>query len=335
MSRKTMRALFDVLLTIMIVFEMLIQYTGDFLHEVIGFAFFATVVAHLVLSTKWMKSVTRSAKRGRLSARNGALAAMGIMLAGTMLVLGVSSLAISEILSSAGLAWTIGSYSTWATVHAASSYALCALVVVHLAMHWAFLASAFKVEYDPSRRHAINVGVHAVAAVGAVALGINAAKEVFPQVAQVALAEDADRKPFASLSDIPYEETSPSSGNASSSDRATAESTDTTNGKGGRRHGKGEKGQIAESSSTNPSEIADTANRPDTYSAPSEQEGQDTYESQGALDDNAYNYYEPDYETEESEQPSFSNVSGTCPLCHKNCPLSAPRCNKPYEAGLI
>lgn len=32
---------------------------------------------------------------------------------------------------------------------------------------------------------------------------------------------------------------------------------------------------------------------------------------------------------------SASAVTGTCTLCRKNCPLSAPQCNKPYEAGLI
>ena len=34
--RKTTRVAFDAVLTIMLVFEMFIQYTGDFLHEVVG-----------------------------------------------------------------------------------------------------------------------------------------------------------------------------------------------------------------------------------------------------------------------------------------------------------
>ena len=36
-----------------------------------------------------------------------------------------------------------------------------------------------------------------------------------------------------------------------------------------------------------------------------------------------------------SDSGSSNGASGTCPLCHKNCPLSAPQCNRPYEAGLI
>lgn len=327
MGRKTIRVIFDVLLTIMIVFEMFIQYTGNFLHEVIGFAFFATVVAHLILSAKWMKSVARSAKKGRLSMRNGMLAAMGILLAGTMLVLGVSSVAISNILSSAGMVWTIGSYSTWATVHAASSYLLCALVVMHLAMHWAFLASAFKVEYNPARRRAINAGVHAIAGVGAIALGITAIREVSPQTtATIALADDSDRRAFENPSDIVEESTS-------SPESAAAESANTANtdGKGNRHHSKGGKRRAEQIDNTSSSETADTSDEPNSYGIPNGQENVNSYEDQNALDKNTYDYSEP----EEFEQPNISTASGTCPLCHKNCPLSAPQCNKPYEAGLI
>ena len=53
-SHKTKMAL-DVVLTLLIVFEMLIQYTGNFFHEVMGFVFFATIVTHLVFSSAWMK----------------------------------------------------------------------------------------------------------------------------------------------------------------------------------------------------------------------------------------------------------------------------------------
>lgn len=322
-----MRAIFDVLLTIMIVFEMFIQYTGNFLHEVIGFAFFATVVAHLILSAKWMKSVARSAKRGRLSMRNGTLAAMGILLAGTMLVLGVSSIAISDILSSVGIVWTIGSYSMWATVHAVSSYLLCALVVVHLAMHWAFLASAFKVEYNPARRRAINAGIHAIAGVGAIALGVTAVREVFPQTtATIALADDSDRQAFENPSDIIEE-------SASSPESAVTESANTANtdSKGNRHHGKGGKHRAEQIENTGSSETADTLDEPNSHGISEEQESINSYEDQNALLENTYDYSEP----EEFEQPNISTASGTCPLCRKNCPLSAPQCNKPYEAGLI
>ena len=336
MSKKTVRVIFDVLLTIMIVFEMFIQYTGNFLHEVIGFVFFATVVAHLILSAKWMKGVARSARRGRLSMRNGALAAMGILLAGTMLILGVSSVAISNVLSSAGLVWTLGSYSMWATVHAASSYALCALVAVHLAMHWAFLASAFKVEYDPSRRRAISAGVHAIAGVGAVALGITAAREFLPQAeAQVALAKDANQEAFESITDRAYDGGG-SSAAAPLSGNTADKATDTAKSKGDKRHGKGDSGsanseQAKEPSDTSSTVTTDTTSDSATNEAQNQSANQDAYEATASSDEGVYDYYEP----EESNEADYSEVGGFCTLCRKQCPLSAPQCNRPYEAGLI
>ncbi len=179
-NKQALRVVLDILLTVLLVVEMFIQYTGVLLHEVIGFAFFATVAVHLVLSTKWIKNTAGSVRTGKLTKRRTALAVMGILLFITIVVLGVSSVAISNLLAQAGFSWTIGSYALWTTVHAVSSYVLCALVVIHLGMHWAFLASAFRVPYNPSRRRAINVSMHAVAAVGALALGVMAASKVAP-----------------------------------------------------------------------------------------------------------------------------------------------------------
>lgn len=178
--KKAIRIALDSLLTVMIVAEMLIQFTGVFLHEVIGFAFFVTVVIHLILSAKWIKSTAATAKTGSLNPRRKALAVMDILLAVNMVVLGVSSVAISTILASAGFTWALGSYATWSAIHSVSSYTLCALVTVHLGMHWAFLASALRVPYNPSRRRAINAGVNAVAAAGALALGALAVSKATP-----------------------------------------------------------------------------------------------------------------------------------------------------------
>ena len=335
MKKKTVRVILDVLLTIMLVFEMFIQYTGNFLHEVVGFAFFATIVVHLALSAKWMKGVARSAKKGRLSMRNGALAAMGVLLAGTMLVLGVSSVAISNILSSAGMTWPLGSYSTWATVHAASSYALCALVAVHLAMHWSFLASAFKVDYDPSRRRAIGAGVHAIAGVGAVALGITAARELLPQAdTQVALATESDREAFANVSDRAHE-SGASSESASSSESSAAKAADPSKSTGGKRHGKGKNGgtdteRAKESSGTSASETTGATPSPGVSEIQGQTESPGSYDTAIASEQNA-DYYEP----ETSSEADQFEASGICTLCRKQCPLSAPQCNRPYEAGLI
>ena len=293
--KKTMRIVLDAMLTAMLVFEMFIQFTGEFLHEVIGFAFFATIVVHMILSAKWMKGAARAARDGRLRGRRRAHGVMACLLAATTAVLAVSSIAISNLLANAGFAWPLGSYVLWATIHGLSSYVLCGLVVVHLAMHWAFLASAFKVPYDPSRRQAISTGVHVAAAVGAVALGIAAAQELMPQQAVQASGSTAasgdepdGRQQFADVSDAPYE-----------GPTGAAERKDDAESHAGRMQ------------EALPADVSEAAE-------PAEGVGRE-------------------YE-EESEEPAAAAEEadpGICTLCRKQCSLSAPRCDRPYRAGLI
>lgn len=288
---KAMRVALDVALTVMIVFEMLIQFTGEFLHEVVGFAFFATVVVHIALSAAWMKKTARNAKAGKLTARRTALAVIGCLLAVAVIVLGVSSVAISGILSSAGFVWPLGSYALWVNVHTVSSYALCGLVVIHLAMHWAFLASAFKVPYNPARRRAISTGVNAVAALGVVALGVTVAGKMAPQVAQANAEQSASEPTDASGASEP--------------------STNST----GKHSGAGKSGKSENSSagSTTGNSSGNSNSGSSSNSAPSSGSSQGSGTGAGAS----------------------SDASGICTICRKKCPLSAPKCNKPYEQGLL
>ena len=296
-GKKTTRVALDVALTAMIIAEMFIQFTGVLLHEVIGFAFFATVAVHLALSAKWIKSTAGAARKGSMGKRRAALAVVGTLLAVNMVVLGISSIAISTILEGAGLVWTLGSYTTWSAIHAASSYALCALVTVHLCMHWAFLASAFRVPYDPSRRKAIDTGVRTVAAVGALALGAVAVNQAMPIVG----AGSIDAAAQASAAEAPETTSSASSGSGSAS--IGSDASERSGGKG--KKGKGLSGATGTTGATGTPSTSGTS-------------------AQGS---NAT--------TESSDGGESSIVSGICTLCHKQCPLSAPQCDKPYREGLL
>ena len=304
-AKKKIRIVLDILLTAMIVFEMFIQYTGEFLHEVIGFAFFATVVIHLLLSAKWMKSTVGVAKAGRMTARRTALAVMGVLLAIATIVLGVSSVAISGLLSSAGFVWTLGSYSMWATVHAFSSYTLCALVTVHLAMHWVFLASAFKVPYDPSRRRAISTGVHAAAVVGAVALGVLAVQQVRPSAANAAAIGDDTSTSGGSQENAFSDPVNDASDGSATAQPSASKSSPSSKKKPGSSSSSASASPVEGSSGSGQSASSSSSSGP--AQAPS---------SNGSAQ-------------------SSSTASGICTLCRKQCPLSAPKCDKPYEAGLI
>ena len=319
-AKKRFRIVLDVLLTAMLVFEMFIQYTGDFLHEVVGFAFFATVVIHLLLSAKWMKSTGRMAKSGKLTARRTALAVMGMLLAIDMVMLGVSSVAISGLLSSAGFVWTLGSYAMWATVHSFTAYALGALVAVHLAMHWAFLASAFKVPYDPSRRRAISTGVHAVAAVGAVALGVMAVQKLGPSTASASTVGD-DSSASEGSQDNTFANPVDDAGSVSANGSAVASSSASASASAQTSASKGSAPSKKKSSSSSPSASSSSnASSTSSQSAPSSgSESEQAPQSSGGS----------------SSAQESSTASGICTLCRKQCPLSAPKCDKPYQAGLI
>ncbi len=265
------RIAFDAILSALLVVEMFFQLTGDFLHEVLGVVFFICIAAHLVLSRAWIAGTSAAIKGKRMTARRWLLAIMGILLALAMIALVVSSLMISQVLSSAGISLAVaGTGEVWYLVHVASSYLMCALVVVHLAMHWIAVASVFKVPYNPARRKAIGAAVNTVAVVGVVALGatgFGAAGDALVSVGSQA-----------------------SNGNGSGSGSGTGER---------RRRGH---------------EVSSGTLGQGTYG-----DGSGTGGGSGSP----------------SGSGSSNGASGTCPLCHKNCPLSAPQCNRPYEAGLI
>ncbi len=271
------RIAFDAILSALLVVEMFFQLTGDFLHEVLGVVFFICVVAHLVLSRAWIAGTSAAIKGKRMTARRWLLAIMGILLALAMIALVVSSLMISQVLSSAGISLAVaGTGEVWYLVHVASSYLLCALVVVHLAMHWIAVASVFKVPYNPARRKAIGAAVNTVAVVGVVALGATG----------FGAAGDA----LASVGSQASNENGSGSGSGAGSGSGTGERS---------RHG---------------------------HEVSSGTLGQGTYgDGSGAGGGSGSS----------SGSGSSGGASGTCPLCHKNCPLSAPQCNRPYEAGLI
>ena len=361
MDKKTVRVALDAMLTIMIVFEMFIQYTGDFLHEVVGLVFFLTIGVHLALSAKWMKSTAHTAKSGRLTARRAALAVMGCLLAIVSIALAVSSIAISNLLAQAGFAWPIGSYGAWVIVHAVSSYALCALVAIHLAMHWVFVVNALRIPYNPARRKAIGTGVHAVAALGAVALGISAVREALPQNVLTAIAgENSNQTAFSDVNDRAIDEGTGES-NAADDSETTGNSTDNNAANGsstGENASSGQNGSNGSSDEistrgnqkrgrhgkhrhdvddTEYSDYGNSTPTPDSQSENTSDSSTDGLSGQGNdsdLDDSSDSGYGSDYYDDDADDGA-SNVAGYCPLCHKNCPLSAPQCNRPYEAGLI
>lgn len=343
--KKATRMAIDVALSIMIVFEMLIQFTGDFLHEVVGFAFFATVVLHIALSYSWVKKTAHKASKGTLKARQASLAVVSSLLGICMLVLGVSSIAISGILESAGFIWPFGEYDPWVVIHTISSYALCALVVVHLAMHWVFFASALRVPYDASRRRAIGMGVNTVAALGVAALGATALRATNLQI------EQAEQSRQNEGNAVSFENTDTAAGlegtgTSSSADAASAESVQSVPGveapQNQRRSRKNRRDDAAtrgnaETHSTNTGgqgSLSDGTGSVGTQDNAAGQSGS-TEGSASSEIDAANGAGSGDNAAAQESTGSGYSSSSVCTLCRKRCTFDNLRCDKPYREGLL
>lgn len=171
MKGRSARMALDGALTILLIVSMLAQLTGVIVHEIIGVVFLIAVVAHIVNSFWWMKTVARLVENAQVKGGQLALFVVAVLLGVTVALLAVSSVPISRLLYQVGLAPKVMS-SMWLVVHKVSAFLLCILAVVHLAMHWASILKHLNIPFDPSKRKAIGLGVKAVSCAGIVALGV-------------------------------------------------------------------------------------------------------------------------------------------------------------------
>lgn len=171
MKGRSARMALDGALTILLIASMLAQLTGVIAHEIIGVVFLLAVVAHIVNSFWWMKTVARLVENAQVKGGQLALFVVAVLLGVAVAVLAVSSVPISRLLYQVGLAPKVMS-SMWLAVHEVSAFLLCILAVVHLAMHWASILKHLNIPFDPSKRKAIGLGVKAVSCAGIVALGV-------------------------------------------------------------------------------------------------------------------------------------------------------------------
>lgn len=171
MKGRSARMALDGALTILLIASMLAQLTGVIAHEIIGVVFLLAVIAHIVNSFWWMKTVARLVENAQVKGGQLALFVVAVLLGVAVAVLAVSSVPISRLLYQVGLAPKVMS-SMWLAVHKVSAFLLCILAVVHLAMHWASILKHLNIPFDPSKRKAIGLGVKAVSCASIVALGV-------------------------------------------------------------------------------------------------------------------------------------------------------------------
>lgn len=332
MPKLKSRMMFDVVLTVMLVFEMFYQLTGNLLHEIVGAAFFICIVVHLLFSSRWIKDTAKSIGKNKMNRRRKSLTIVAMLLFVDVLALAFSSIVISNTLWTAGIDLSaLNPNGIWYPIHTASAYGLCALTLGHLAMHWVSMAHVMRIEYNPERRQAIGQCVNVAVGLGALALGVAGAQQVGQALPLDLLDGDSTNTVESSST------ASASSSTAPMSTRDTMDSLATTNAPAAneseslpldRTQTKSSKqGKSASrSSSTREQQSNDVALSNDASSTQSETTAERTEEQSPA--------YETTSESGTSESSSSQNL-GTCTLCPKHCSLSSPRCNKPYAAGLI
>ena len=263
------RIIFDLLLTVVLLFEVLHQLTGNTLHEIVGAAFFVCIVVHLSFASRWIKGAAGSLKAGQLAARQKRLAVIAILLAIDVLVLLASSIVISETLWGFGFNLTaLNPGNVFYPIHTVAAYALCILVLGHLSMHWISVADVLKVEYDPSRREAIASAVNGAVMIGGVALAVIGVTRAGFQASDYAVDDDGD------------------------AGSKTVQS--------GYREVNAQTGEYTTEHSFEAAAITESDLDAGNAAAESEDDG-----------------------------------AARCPICPRQCKLSAPRCGRPREAGLI
>lgn len=307
MKKLKGKLILDAVLSVLLVAAMFMELTGVFLHEIIGFALFVGVLLHLVLERKWIAgTMRRMGKKGKMSKERIAKTAVSVLLIIAMVCMGVTSVLISTILRDAGLSLIPYSmHHLIVSVHTVSAYVICMLCVVHLAMHWSMVAGFFRIPYDRSRRAAIGTGVGALASLGVIALGVSAARAVD-------LVELATGEAISSGVD--------ESGRGKKHRNGGRNIGSFEDGESFHRSPNGSGGNGRRSFSEDGSSDSSNASRND--SADSSSDGSEKSSSDSS-NENA------------SSPPSSTSSSGICTLCKKRCPLSDPRCNWPYEQGLI
>ncbi len=300
MSWHKIRPFIDILMGLMLILEMFYMFTGNLLHEVIGVLFFATLIIHIVLSRSWLKGISIKVQSGqKLSFKNKARVGIMAVLVVAFLILLVSSVLISNVLGETiGWMLTGSPYSILAFIHTVCAYLVCITVICHVGFHWVGLFKSLKIPYNPQRRQVINAGVTSVASIGVVALAISATKEIALWNGFVSEAESLAESEIESQSDSSRELRTENNGKPYvEGDREL---------RAGRYH----------------------EYETDAYGFPEESADDNTPYSGGTP------YGDGQSQDSSMSQDESGSNSGICTLCRKQCSLSAPKCNKPYTAGL-
>ena len=315
LNQKTKRIIIDIALVVLLVFEMFYLLTGNLLHEIVGVLFFVCLGFHLYLTRKMAGALfSPSSNSSQNATKTKRLhRAVDILLFGTVGLLLASSLFISNLLLGTGVDLAGEAYALWSLLHTVAAYVLCAVVVFHAAFHWVSLFKSLRIPYNPARREAITSVATACAAAGVVAVGLastDSLKNHLLAFANEEKSNDPEQLTTEKEETVFSETRETETATTAPQDMPVQETTPSTSG--------GSRKTRASSSASGRSSTQSQANAAESDSTNSSASKSGSSQDFGS-----------------SNSSATTNTSDICPLCRKRCPLSAPQCNRPYQAGLI
>lgn len=116
--------------------------TGIGLHEWLGLAVLVVLFVHMLVHVDWGVDAIRSGMRHPTWARTGNL------IVDVLVLMAFAVVTVSGIMVSGAVLPVLGLYAEgyyfWDPLHAVSAKVLLALLLIHVAAHWKWIAGAFK-----------------------------------------------------------------------------------------------------------------------------------------------------------------------------------------------
>ena len=140
MTTKTnlIKRIVDVVLTVLLLFIMAYQVTGDWLHEWLGITMTVIVICHHVLNYKWYKSLFK----GKYTAYRIILTAADVLLLGAFALTALSGMSMSGH----AVPFMYGTINVMSArkLHLAVSFWSFTLMGVHIGLHLRSMTAKFK-----------------------------------------------------------------------------------------------------------------------------------------------------------------------------------------------
>ena len=124
--------------------------TGIGLHEWIGLGLFAVFVVHVALHVDWVADAFHTARANPSIVRTGNLVLDVLVLAAFVACTASGLMVSGDVLRAFG--WYAQGYYFWDPLHAASAKVLLALLLVHVVVHWRWVAQALRRNAGPRKR---------------------------------------------------------------------------------------------------------------------------------------------------------------------------------------